>query len=148
MIQKAIDRLEYLCETIPALLKDIDDKSFSEKPLPDKWSKKEIIGHLIDSATNNHHRFIRCQFEYKPTIWYDQNNWNMYGHYQLMDKLQLIKFWTSYNIHLVEIIKLIPIEKLKRICVMKDGSELTLDFLINDYVAHLEHHLKQVISYQ
>ena len=63
MIDNAIKRLEYLCDVIPQLLATIDAQSFSLKSNPDKWSKKEIIGHLIDSATNNHQRFVRGQFE-------------------------------------------------------------------------------------
>ncbi len=47
----------------------------SIKLFPNKWSKKEIIGHLINSATNNHQRFVRCQFETIPKIVYDQNKW-------------------------------------------------------------------------
>lgn len=74
MIQKSIERLAFLCETIPQLLFEIDDLTFSEELTSEKWSKKEILGHLIDSATNNHQRFVRCQFEDIPTITYDQNN--------------------------------------------------------------------------
>lgn len=59
MIEKSIARLQFLCDTIPDLLTEIDELTFNEKILPEKWSKKEIIGHLIDSATNNHHRFVR-----------------------------------------------------------------------------------------
>ena len=54
MTTDSIDRLEYLCNIIPDLLTAIDDKTFNEKVNPEKWSKKEIVGHLIDSATNNH----------------------------------------------------------------------------------------------
>ena len=146
MTKNAIDRLEYLCNTIPELLADIDDKSFSGKISLDKWSKKEILGHLIDSATNNHQRFVRGQFEEKPKISYDQNNWNKYNFYQHLDRQQIIAFWTVYNRHLLSIVKLIPNENLELECLVGD-SLLTLDFLINDYVEHLEHHLRQVVSY-
>lgn len=76
-----INRLEYLCNTIPELLIQIDEQIFSEKINPAKWSKKEILGHLIDSATNNHHRFVRVQFETNLKISYDQNKWNQYNFY-------------------------------------------------------------------
>ena len=146
MIADTIYRLEYLCNTISALLKNIDNHTFSEKIEPDKWSKKEIIGHLIDSATNNHQRFVRGQFEDRPRIVYDQNNWNKYNFYQQIDKQQIIDFWTVYNRQLLELIKQIPNENLQLECFVGDKL-LTLDFLVNDYVEHLEHHLKQVISY-
>jgi hypothetical protein len=118
----------------------------SEKSSSNKWSKKEIIGHLIDSATNNHQRFVRGQFENNPEIRYDQNKWNQYNFYQQIDSKQIILFWTFYNKQLIEIIERIPTENLKR-QVNVDGALLTLEFLIFDYVEHLEHHLKQVIDY-
>ncbi len=112
----------------------------------DKWSKKEILGHLIDSATNNHHRFVRGQFEEHPEISYDQNNWNKYNYYQQLDIQQLISFWTVYNKQLLAIIREIPTANLIRACMI--GSNLvTIEFLINDYVKHLAHHLKQIVEY-
>ena len=146
MITDAIDRLKYLCKIIPELLMNIDENNFSEKIRPEKWSKKEIIGHLIDSATNNHQRFVLGQFEDKPNIVYDQNNWNKYNFYQQIDKEQIIDFWTIYNKQILELIKIIPNENLQRECFVGEKS-LTIEFLIIDYVEHLEHHLKQVVSY-
>jgi DinB superfamily len=146
MIKNAGDRLEYLCNIIPALLTNIDDHSFSEKVKPEKWSKKEIIGHLIDSATNNHQRFVRVQFEDRPNIAYDQNKWNSYNFYQQIDRQQIINFWTVYNRQLIELIRRIPNENLERPCLIGE-KVLTLGFIINDYVEHLEHHLGQVVSY-
>ena len=146
MTTDAIDRLKYICKVIPGLLKNVDELTFNQKIRPEKWSKKEIIGHLIDSATNNHQRFVRCQFEDKPNIVYDQNNWNHYNFYQQIDKKQIIDFWTIYNKQLIELMSRIPSENLQRECFVGEKS-LTLDFLINDYVEHLDHHLKQVVSY-
>lgn len=146
MITQAIDRLGYLCNTIPELLTGISDSLFSEKIRPEKWSKKEIIGHLIDSATNNHQRFVRSQFEDNLQITYDQNNWNKYNFYQQIDKKQVIDFWTIYNKQILELIIRIPAENLQRECFTGEKF-LTLEYLINDYVEHLEHHLKQVVSY-
>lgn len=146
MVAQAIERLEYLTKIIPPLLAEIKEADFSAKPLPNKWSKKEIIGHLIDSATNNHQRFVRGQFEDIPAIRYDQNKWNEFSFYQQRDSQQLISFWKIYNEQLVEIMKRISNENLmKKIKIVE--SEFTLEFIINDYVVHLEHHLKQVIKY-
>jgi hypothetical protein len=146
MIEQAIKRLEYIINTIPKFLNEIGEPDFSFKPIPTKWSKKEIIGHLIDSATNNHQRFVRGQFEQNPEIQYDQNKWCELSFYQQIDGQQIISFWTIYNKQLIEIIKRIPKENLSR--QVKVGDKLfTLEFLITDYVEHLEHHLKQVIEY-
>jgi hypothetical protein len=146
MIEISIERLQYLCDTIPQLLSKIDESTFSIKPEPNKWSKKEIIGHLIDSATNNHHRLVRSQFEDVPTISYDQNEWNKHNYYQQIDGKQIISFWTAYNLQLLELIKLMPKEMLGRDCRTGD-AKVSLEVLIQDYLIHLEHHLHQVVDY-
>lgn len=145
MIQHAIERLAFLCDTIPALLRQISPADFAYKPHPDKWSKKEIIGHLIDSATNNHQRFVRGQFEDTPKILYQQNHWNTYSYHQNIDAEQIISFWALYNKQLLEIIKCMPDEMLLR--TVETNAVHTIAFLFEDYVAHAEHHLKQVVVY-
>jgi hypothetical protein len=125
----------------------MDDAEFSAKPSVNKWSKKEIIGHLIDSAANNHHRFIRAQFENLPVIRYNQDKWNESGHYQKMNRELLIKMWAAYNEFLCHLIPLIPLQKLQSQVTTGDNKNCTVEFLINDYVVHLEHHLRQVTSW-
>jgi hypothetical protein len=148
MIDESIKRLQTLCDTLPALLDKIEETDFSFKPSPERWSKKEILGHLIDSATNNHHRFVRVQFEHIPVISYDQNNWNKFGNYNNIDSRHLIAFWASYNRHLVELMQSIPRENLSKECNICRESNVSLQWLIDDYIRHLEHHLKQIIEYK
>jgi hypothetical protein len=145
MIQETINRLDLLLKTIPPLLNAIPENDFKNKPRPEKWSKQEILGHLIDSATNNHQRFLRIQFEEDPKITYDQDNCVKYNHYNDLGKEHVIKFWTLYNTHLLEIIKRIPGENLKRTGIT--NSKVTLGWLINDYVIHLEYHMKQIVDF-
>lgn len=147
MIKPSLERLQLLCDTIPALLKKIDEKDFSFKALPEKWSKKEILGHLIDSATNNHHRFIRAQFEEVPIIAYDQVKWNQFSYYNYIDSNQLIGFWTLYNKQLLALLNLVAKENLKRECNTGGANNSTVEFLFTDYVQHLEHHLLQIVEY-
>jgi len=147
MTKQIVTRLDTLINRIPGLLSQIDEAEFSLKPSPSKWSKKEILGHLIDSAANNHQRFVRGQYEDIPTISYDQNAWNKLNHYQALNSKQLIAFWTVYNQHLLEIMKRIPQENLLKKCRSEDGNLLTIQFLMEDYVTHLEHHLKQLVTY-
>jgi len=147
MIDKSIQRLQYLASAMPALLTNISEDEFSNKTASGKWSKKEILGHLIDSATNNHQRFIRVQFENIPMIVYDQNQWNKYSYHTQMSKTQLITFWTAYNRQLVELIKLIPKDRLLRECSIGKERNVTLQWLIDDYLRHMEHHLKQIVDY-
>ncbi|MBB5619171.1 hypothetical protein HDE69_000207 [Pedobacter cryoconitis] len=147
MTAQSIQRLQYLCDTIPQLLNEIDDHIFSLKPDVSKWSKKEIIGHLIDSAVANHQRFVRGQFEDVPKIGYDQNNCNVFNYYQQINGKQIISFWTAYNKQLLELIKLMPQTALERRCFAGGEQSVTLAFVFDDYVQHLEHHLKQVVTY-
>jgi len=150
MIKESIERLEFLGKTIPPLLLQISETEFSEKQNPIKWSKKEIIGHLIDSATNNHHRIVRGQFEFRPKITYDNAVWNPGNHYQQMTAKQIVSFWTAYNVYLSELIKHIPVDKMSN--EVETGEEgdhniMTLEKVIIDYIDHMEYHLKQVIDY-
>jgi hypothetical protein len=150
MIETVIKRLDFLCLTIPPLLEAIDEKDFSVSPAPGKWSKKEILGHLIASATNNHHRIVRGQQERRPRISYDNQVWNEGNHFQKMPGEQVISFWLAYNRHLLELIKHIPESKL--INEVETGEEgdkniVTLAFIIEDYLNHLEYHLHQLVDY-
>ena len=146
MIDEAIHKLTAIVAEYPDRFQRILETQFSFKPSPQKWSKKEILGHLIDSATNNHQRFVRVQFEDKPAIYYDQDMWVYYNHYNELSSKQLIHFWTAYNLQLIEVMKRIPGENLMRQCKMRDSDYLTLDYLMNDYVVHLQHHLYQIFS--
>lgn len=139
-------QLNKILEEVPAKLRAFNEDEFSSRPQPGKWSRKEIIGHLIDSATNNHHRFIRAQFDDKPRILYDQEKWNEHGCYAQMDGNHLITFWELYNRHLVELIRMIPSSLLERECMMGDGTTRTIRWLFEDYVRHLEHHLRQIFD--
>ena len=143
----SFQRLSHLCEMIPPLLHQIPEEEFSFKPGPEKWSRKEILGHLVDSAANNHQRFIRAQYEEMPTIIYDQNKWNALSHYNQQNTDELIGFWTLYNKHLLHIIQHIPEGSLERRCHCGGPAPLTLQWLIDDYVKHLEHHLHQIVAY-
>ncbi|MDP4965717.1 MAG: DinB family protein [Salibacteraceae bacterium] len=145
MIKASIHRLSQILDSVPPLLNALSEEELSLKPSVEKWSKKEILGHLIDSATNNHHRFVRGQFESNPAIAYDQNQWNKFNFYQEMDHKNIIHFWTAYNVHLLEIVKHISPDHFKR-KVMIDRELLTLEELFVDYVKHLEHHLNQIIQ--
>lgn len=147
-VQQSNARLNYLCDVIPGLLAAISETEFLKQPAHDKWSKKQILGHLIDSTTCNHQRFIRAQFEHIPTIVYDQNNWNSYSHYQKLDSSQLILFWTVYNRHLLALMDNISLENLQCKCNTGGTENHTIEWLYHDYLLHLEHHLKQIVIYE
>ena len=143
-VANSLKRLEELVKTIPHRLREIPETEFIRKPAANKWSKKEILGHLIDSAANNHQRFVRIQYENEPVIFYDQDQWNLLNHHQDLDREHLVEFWIIYNKHLVQLASKIPEAILLRKGIGKDGQARTLGWYIQDYVVHMEHHLKQL----
>ena len=147
MIKETINRLDHLLKIIPQLLGQIPEEEFRKKPKPEKWSKLEILGHLIDSAANNHQRFIRIQFENDPKIVYEQDECVKLNHYNELNKEHVIKFWALYNAHILEVIKRIPEANLSRTSYANGPVKLSLGWLINDYVIHLEYHMKQIVDF-
>lgn len=143
----AIERLHYLLEHIPQRLRAIDEEEFCRKESPGKWSKKEILGHLTDSATNNHHRFIRACYEHNPLIVYEQDEWNRLSFHQTMSSSHVVNFWELYNRHLLHILVFMEEKNLSRTCLTNGTEPKTVEWLVNDYVRHLEHHLKQILEY-
>ncbi|MDQ4139125.1 MAG: DinB family protein [Bacteroidota bacterium] len=147
-MQKQIaDRIIFLCDLLPGKFRQIPAENFQTRPQPDKWSQQEILGHLIDSAGNNHQRFVRSQIEDTPTIFYHQDQWVNIQAYQQENKDILIALWESYNRHLAHVISQVTSENLEKQCLGRDGATVTLAFLIEDYLQHLEHHLHQIIDY-
>jgi hypothetical protein len=130
----------------PELLK-IPPEIASKKPTPDTWSKKEILGHLIDSASNNHQRFVRGAQDIAgdfPT--YNQNRWVEVQHYNDMNWADLIEFFSQYNLHICRVIESLPEEVLKNLCNIGKENPVTLEFVIEDYVRHLGHHVDQILG--
>ena len=147
MITQSVQHLRFLCDTVPPLLRTVSEEAYSFKPSPEQWSKKEILGHLIDSAANNHQRFVRTQFEDIPRITYNQNLWNRFSYYSGMNTEQLIRFWELYNRQLAEILTYIPDEFLSRECNIGKEQNVTLEWIVQDYVRHLEHHVHQIVQF-
>ena len=144
----SVQRLQHLLQEIPPLLQQVREGEFSFKPSPQKWSKKEILGHLVDSAANNHQRFIRVQYEERPSLRYNQDQWNSLSHYNEKNTPELIQFWVLYNQHLLHILRNLRADSLKKECDAGGTHPVTLEWLIDDYVQHLEHHLHQLVTYR
>jgi len=126
--------------SLRAMLKD----KMEYKPSPAKWSKKEIVGHMVDSAQNNIRRFIVAQYEENPTIVYKQDNWVAISGYQNYDLANLVNLWYLLNKHIVTILKQMSPDTMQRSC--QTESSHTLDWLAQDYLKHLRHHLHQVLD--
>jgi DinB superfamily len=131
------------CDSIFAKLTETE---WSAKPNENKWSKKEILGHLIDSASNNLRRFIVSQYQQNDKIFYLQDDWVKLQNYHGTDVSELITIWKGLNRQIARTISIIPEEKLKNTCdTGKKSTELhTLEFLIDDYLVHLKHHIEQI----
>ncbi len=111
------------------------------------WSKKEIIGHLIDSASNNHQRFVRAQMtENFSSPGYEQEFWVAVQNYQSEQWATLVAFWQAYNLNLVRVISNIPTDRLHHQLSIGGGEVVTLEYVIRDYVGHLKHHLHQILN--
>ena len=143
-------------QSAESLIRGVPTSDFEYKASPEKWSKKEILGHLIDSAYNNHQRFLRAGTQ-DTLIFrgYDQVNWVVQNRYQQREKEEVLATWIQINRHLAFLIEGIPEEKLLRkttdhnfhqICsnLREEGEPCTLAYLIWDYLYHLEHHLTQI----
>jgi hypothetical protein len=125
------------------------------RPAPGKWSPREIIGHLVDSASNNHGRLVRGQLQEDLVFpGYAQEDWVRIGRYQDAPWHELVSLWQLFNLQIARVMEGTPEDVRKRprtkhsfdvIGVpLKEGEAPTLDHVMSDYVVHLKHHLRQI----
>jgi hypothetical protein len=128
-------------------IEKISEKEFSFKE-DGKWSKKEILGHLIDSGINNLQRFTEIQFEEKPYLIrkYNQNELVKANQYQQINSKELINLWLAINYQILQIIASQTETTLSYSILIDKEIRSDLRFLISDYISHLEHHLFQIIE--
>jgi hypothetical protein len=123
------------------------DLELSLPPGPGRWSRKEILGHLIDSALNNHRRIVGASLAPAPHQLrpYDQEAWVRVADYQHFPCADLLTLWTSLNNLILHLIDRLPPHLLEHEYLTLNGNPTTLHWLISDYVLHLEHHVWQII---
>jgi len=139
-----------------ARYRDVADHDAARRPAPGKWSAKEIIGHLIDSASNNHQRFVRANWQVDLIFpGYDQDTWVAVQQYNSAPWSDLVDLWLAFNLQLARVMDAVPSTVRMR---LREGHNLdqiafrpvaqdapvTLDFFMHDYVLHLHHHLRQI----
>lgn len=139
-------------------LRDIPEEQSRQKSSPDEWSPIEVIGHLIDSAANNHQRFVRAQFTDDLVFTgYQQEQWVSSQKYQNESWPEVIQLWSAYNLHLVHVASVIPEDVLTKarsphtldqiaFNLVDKNTPATLEYLIRDYLDHLRHHLDQIFA--
>ena len=148
------EQKEYLLESYAKLLLISDGEASSKQD--GKWSKKEILGHLIDSASNNHQRFVRAQFKDDLVfLGYDQNEWVRVQNYQYVNWFALVELWKGFNFLIAHLAGEIPDEVLLAerkkhnlfdiaSAAIPENKPATLDYFIRDYYFHLRHHMDQI----
>lgn len=112
-----------------------------------KWTRKQVLGHLIDSALNNYHRVVRAQQGQELRFPdYEQEHWVAAGGYGERSWADLVQLWAHLNVQLAHAITLVPAEALPRRCFIGEGKPVTLEFVVRDYPRHLQHHLAQILD--
>ncbi len=162
--QSADDYEEFLnsfrqtIETASVQLGEISEEQSGIPRSEGKWSPREIIGHLIDSAANNHQRFVRAQFTDELVFaGYEQENWVRVQNYQGEGWRELVQLWKLYNQHILHLVSLIPEEMRTRLRskhnlhqiaseLLSENEPVTLDFFIRDYLDHMKKHLGQILG--
>jgi hypothetical protein len=146
-VQQAADRLADVLATAAARLAAISEEDAGRPPAPGKWSPKEIIGHLLDSASNNHQRFVRAQLSDSYSCpSYEQEKWVATQYYRAEPWYDLLNLWVLYNRHLLHVMRHVQESALDTQITIRDKAPVPLSHVMIDYVRHLEHHLGQIQS--
>ena len=142
----ARDLLATIESELPNLVA-IDEERASTPRAEGKWSRKQVMGHLVDSAFNNHQRFVRAQLSSSLSFpGYTQDSWVTAQAYQDRSWADILRLWVEVNRHLAHVIARISRHTLVTPCTIGEGAPVTLRFVLEDYVRHLHHHLAQVLS--
>ena len=139
------ENLLRVVEAAEPRLREISEPESEKSALPGGWSRKQLIGHLIDSASNNHQRFVRASLQ--PSLefpGYDQEGNVKVQAVQEADWTMLVSLWAAYNCYLAHLIAHLPPSKLKTVCRIGSGEPVTLEFVATDYLTHMLHHLEQI----
>jgi hypothetical protein len=152
------EKLKQIVAETYSKLKKFDKAEVLFKVKHDKWSKQEILGHLIDSALNNHRRFVLGQWSANLIIeGYQQNRWVVHQVYQDGEWIQLLDLWKNLNLHIAHVIETMPDDILNKkfsehnldqimMYTLPDPKTASLLDLFHDYIIHLQHHLKQILE--
>jgi hypothetical protein len=125
------------------------EEELAERPGPGRWSRKEILGHLVDSATNNYRRIVLASLAPPPHQLrpYDQEAWVRVADYQHYPADDLLLLWRSQNQLILHVLRRLPPHLLDSEYLTLNGNPTTLHWLISDYALHLEHHVQQIINF-
>jgi len=137
--------LQELIDRLPARLQALPSSNIEHKRGPDAWSAKEELGHLLDSAANNHQRIVRAQLEENPAMPdYDGDAWVALHQYQRRDWQSLIERWGALNRQLLAAAEAAPDSAWTRTLTIGNSGPLTLQFVFDDYIHHMQGHLRHM----
>jgi hypothetical protein len=145
-MKQDIETLQEIVTSYTPKLYEIDENEFTAKPRPEKWSRKEILGHLIDSAQTNIRRFVVGQYEDLPFIVYKQDAWVAISNYQNYPTKDLIELWALLNKHICIVLSNTSEQAAQRKCTTNAPESQSIAWLAADYIKHLLHHLHQVLE--
>jgi hypothetical protein len=149
-MQKITDELTFIVQNFAEKFHDVPEAEFYAKPDPCKWSKIEILGHLIDSAQNNLRRFICVQYESEiPRIAYEQAAWVTANGYHAAKPEDIIHLWRLMNERVISVLNGMNEEHYSKLVnTAQDGVQhqhYSIFALADDYVSHMKHHVNQII---
>lgn len=145
-MEQAARHLLHTLDAVLPLLREVGEVTAAQRPAPGKWSAKEIIGHLVDSAANNQQKFVRTAAQHELLFpGYAQDDWVALQHYQQMPWEQLLTLWEACNRHIAHIMQHLDPSVLQHTIIIDGKGPFTLEFIVNDYTEHLKHHLKAIL---
>lgn len=147
IMENVINGINHWIHSLPKAYNSMSEIEISNRPSSNKWSKKEIVGHLCDSAINNIERFVKIQYAEQPYVIqsYNQEQWVVVQNYQERPLNEILTLFQTLNKQVIYIIINIPAEKLSNKCDIGNHHQKTLNWLIQDYFEHMEHHIKKQI---
>ncbi len=142
---RALTNLQELLKVVPERLRKLPANVLESKPAASNWSPKEELGHLLDSAANNHQRIVRAQFEDKLALpGYEQNRWVAVHGYQRREWKELVEIWEALNRQLLAAAEAVPESAWSHTLTVAGSEAMTLQFVFEDYLAHMMHHLRHI----
>lgn len=156
-MEQWLEDFKQTIDNVSPQLLNLSETEAEQPRAEEHWSSKQILGHLIDSAANNHARFVLGQLKNDLLFpGYDQDGWVKTNHYQEASWPQLVELWRWYNLHLLHVMAHADKDRMNTPCTLHTLQEIafntvaqsepvTLEYLMQDYVVHLKHHLNQIL---